>query len=52
MTRDQDELMFTGSLDATFVLDDNITINAIVSGDLGEDIETLRGNLGVSFKLN
>jgi outer membrane autotransporter protein len=52
VTRDQDELMFTGSLDATFVLDDNITINAIVSGDLGEDIETIRGNLGVSFKLN
>ena len=50
--RDQDQLMFTGSIDATFVIDDNITLNAIVAGDLGEDIETIRGNLGITFKLN
>ena len=51
-TREQNEWGGTAAADMVWDASDWMSVNANVSGDFAEDIESLSGNLGVTFRLN
>ena len=50
-TREQNEWGGTAAADMVWDASDWMSVNANVSGDFAEDIESLSGNLGVTFKV-